>query len=281
MADEMKFGRLPLERALKDLAVHLEVEVWAYLIGGLAMMFRGVSMTTKDIDIVLATHAGGQDLKRALEMLEFKEVAPMSKQDIELEAAFIMIGPGRVRYDVFVGRVCRRLVLTPSIIGRSVDAGLPGRLHLGVLCPEDLFLLKGVSGREDDLDDMAVLARMDLKWEAIDSEVRMQPESWRWLAQFHASLAELEASRGVVSPLGRRYEKEAEVLVGVAALLPRIERAPMTIEDARAILGETGIDFPTIVLKMMVDLGLAKEVGGHFRKAREDDDGKGRTSPKT
>jgi hypothetical protein len=209
MADEMKFRHVPLERALENLSLRLEVEVRAYLIGGLAMMFHGVSMVTKDIDIVLATHTGGQDLKRALETMEFKEVAPMTKEDIEHEAAFIMRGPGRVRYDVFVGRVCKRLVLTPSIVSRSVDAGLTGNLRLGVVSPEDLFLLKGVSGRDDDLEDMAILARMDLEWGTIDSEVKVQPESWRWLAQFHASLSELETSRGIISPLGQRYEKEA------------------------------------------------------------------------
>jgi hypothetical protein len=266
MTDEKKFRRLPLERALKDLSVHLEAEVRAYLIGGLAMMFHGVSMTTKDIDVVLASHAGGQDLKRTLERLEFKEVAPLTAEDMEQEAAFIMEGPGRVRYDVFVGRVCKRLVLTPSIISRSVEMRLPGKLHLGVVCPEDLFLLKGVSGRQDDLDDMAILARMDLEWEAIDSEVRVQPEGWRWLAQFHASLTELETVKGIVSPLSRRYEEEAEVLAGVAALLPRIERTSLTIENAQAILEETGTEFPTLVLERMVDLGLAERKKGKFSR---------------
>jgi hypothetical protein len=42
----------------------------------------------------------------------------------------------------------------------------------------------------------------------------------------------------------------------------------LTVEDARAILEETGTEFPTLVLERMVALGLARGKKGVFSRKR-------------
>ena len=152
------------------------------------------------------------------------------------------------------------------MLGRARAVGLAGRLQLAVASPEDLFLLKGVTGRSGDLEDMAFLARMNLDWNAIASEVEAQPESWRWLGQFHASLSDLETEYEVLSPLKERYAREAEAITGVAALLPLLDRGPMRRGDIIEALETEDMGFVEAVIIKAVDIGAAEYGRGRLRK---------------
>ena len=55
-----------------------------------------------------------------------------------------------------------------------------GNLQVHVMAPEDIFLFKGITEREADLDDMRILAEIGLDWKAIEAECLSQKRSGRW-----------------------------------------------------------------------------------------------------
>ena len=155
MVGRIRFGSRELFDVLTDMSTRLDDEVEAYLIGGLAMMHHGLKVTTKDVDVVFKDEVDEQTFEDALRACGFYGVTNVPREYRELGAMIIMEVPGGMRFDIFVETVCRKLRLTEGMRGRAEALGLDGRLRLMVCSPEDIFLFKSVTDRDDDLADMA------------------------------------------------------------------------------------------------------------------------------
>lgn len=266
MANRRMFRRPEIFQALETISTGLDSEMKAYLIGGLAMMVHGIKIATKDIDVVLATGDEASVFKASLRGFGFEELEDLPSEYQDLEASSIMQRSDGMRFDIFVGSVCGCLVLTEGIKGRAVELRLPGNMRLMVVSQEDIFLLKSVSGRDDDLQDMAMLAGGSLEWSTIEAEIENQPDSWRWLGHTYENLMELGRKHGVTTPLTTRFEKEAEIIAGIAVLSAHIARGPISREEASDAIGDGDGTFVADVLGKMVELGLAVEQKGMFSK---------------
>jgi len=249
---------------LSRVSAELGAPATGYIIGGLAMMRHGVKLATKDVDIVFRKYDKAAAFIRSLEKLGFNDTAPESRKDRVRKNSWRMNGPGNMRFDVFVRTVCDCLVVSAAMAKRASKYPLEGRLALRVIAPEDIFLLKSVTGREDDLADMSLVAGMGLDWDIIEEELRSQPDFWKWVAHHYVKLGELEAAFGVRSPLKRRFARDAELAAGMACLSFGLEKRPISIKDTRSILKERTERFGEEVLKKTVELGLVRKAKGQF-----------------
>lgn len=263
MVERKRFGRGELLDVLRDVSAGLEGPVEAYLIGGLAMMQRGLKVTTKDVDIVFTAEADEQAFESVLRTLGFERARDPSDRYEALDATRVMERPDGMRFDIFVEVVCRKLRLTDGMRGRAEALPLDGNLRLMAIAPEDLFLFKSVTERDDDLADMALLAGLVLDWQMMSDELNGDPLNRRHLAHYVVKLDELEEVHGIVAPRRRELGEEAEAITAVNMLEERLTEGPLTVSDAARYLGE-GDGFSRRVLNRMVLLGIAREEDGTY-----------------
>lgn len=268
MVERNKFGTEELFDVLNGVSVSLEHEVDAYLIGGLGMMHHGLKATTKDVDVVFTNRTGGNLFEDALRSIGFRGVTEVPDEYIALEATTIMEGPNGIRFDIFVERVCKKLYLTWSMKERASSLHLDGQLRLMATSPEDLFLFKSVTDRDDDLADMALLAGLGLDWPVILDELRSDIRNRRYLPHLVVKLTALEKEYGIVVPGRRQLDEEAELTMGINVLVERFQQTSFSPSDAARALGE-GDKFAVQVLDSMVDLGLITKTNELYRFVEE------------
>ena len=102
---------------LRAIGLSCRKPVTVYIIGGGALMMRGLKASTKDLDIAMAVSTYATDLVEALGSLGFR----VNVRGVERAVSSPL---GRYRgflVDLFVGRICDGLMLTDSMIGRAED----------------------------------------------------------------------------------------------------------------------------------------------------------------
>jgi hypothetical protein len=263
--EKRKFTRDEIEAVLREVSAALERRCEAYIIGGLAMMHHGAKLATKDIDIVFRERRQTLDFVRNLQRIGFADVSARRARRGNLRTGWILARPDAMRFDIFDREVCDCLALSDAMAARSVPKALPGNLALRVISPEDIFLLKSVTARDDDLADMAQIARKGLDWMAIEHELRAQPAFWNWVAHRYVKLTELEERYAVRSPLKRRFRKDAELAAGMACLAYELEKRPLSVREASVALKERSDRFGRAVLEKMVELGTVRKAGDKYR----------------
>ncbi len=263
MVERNRFGREALLDVLRDASVNLDRPVEAYLIGGLAMMQRGLKVTTKDVDVVFRDDADEQAFEVALGSIGFYRAPDLSGEYVALGATIIMERSDGMRFDIFIEKVCRKLRLTDGMRSRGDQLPLDGDLRLMAAAPEDLFLFKSVTDRADDLGDMALLATVALDWQAMADELRTDDLNRRYLPLYVEKLDALESVHGVAAPGRRELREEAEVLMAINILEGHIHGTPLTVSDASRYLDEGG-GFTKKVLDRMVEIGIVREEDGMY-----------------
>ncbi len=266
MIERTRFGRTELFKVLGDVSNNLDSEVEAYLIGGLSMMHHGLKVVTKDVDVVFMEDADAQRFEAALGSCGFKRASGLSEAYEALGATTVMERSDGMRFDIFIERVCKKLKLTEGMRHRAEGMDLEGRLRLMATTPEDNFLFKSVTDREDDLADMALLAGLGLDWEAMMDELRRDADNYRYLPHFASKLDALEEVYKIVVPNRRGLDEEVEVIMVKNILDDRFRQAPFTLSDATRYLGE-GDEFSKLVLDRMMDRGMVHEAEGLYKMA--------------
>jgi len=210
MNERRRSGLDELFGVLREVSKNLDRQVNAYLIGGLAMMHYGLKVTTKDVDVVLKDESDEGVFVRALGSCGFKSVDNVSEEYKAIGATTIVERSDGMRFDIFVGRVCRKLKLTEGMEQRAKTLGLPGDLQLMATAPMDIFLFKSVTDRPDDLADMALLTGLGLEWDSMVDELRGDVDNYRYLPHLAAKLEELEEVHGILIPGHRELEGEVD-----------------------------------------------------------------------
>lgn len=146
----------------EEIGKNLSSQVTAYLIGGENMRIKELKSRTKDIDIVVETKEDYELLMKAFTILGYtpKGNVEFSTEDLRLYPSIILQHTNRSRIDLFTKKILRKLSLSSHMISRSNSIHF-GSLKLGILSNEDVFLLKAVTSREGDIQDMATLAKMN------------------------------------------------------------------------------------------------------------------------
>lgn len=163
---------------LSELAHSVAKPLDLYILGGEAMRIRGLKMATKDIDIAVEDEETLNLLRKALSSLGYREltIEEIPDSDRKLNPSAILVNDSLPRLDIFVRKIANTLTLTETMKLRATQSQT-GNLRVHILSNEDLFLLKSVTGREGDIQDMTQLAKATgFKWRTIIEELTNQEE---------------------------------------------------------------------------------------------------------
>lgn len=174
------FAEADLTASLSRIGSRLGRKISAYLIGGCAMTLMGRKVSTKDIDIVFSSTDDARDFMAAAQSTGFEYVLEPTNEYNALGASAIMEDSRGMRFDIFDRQVCRALELSKGMKSRARLYRGFGNLDVYLMSPEDIFLFKGITERETDLDDMRILAEVGLNWQTVKSECLSQKKSGRW-----------------------------------------------------------------------------------------------------
>ncbi len=173
-------------KLFEEIGENLQRPTRAFIIGGENMRIKGLKPRTKDVDIVVENTDDYNSLMDSLTKLGYqpKGNVDFSKEDLRLYPGIIMEHTNRSRIDLYTKKILRTLSLSSKMISRA-DLADFGNLRLGILKNEDVFLLKSVTSREGDIQDMAALVNMaytrngqfrqtDFDWDIVWDEINEQ-----------------------------------------------------------------------------------------------------------
>ncbi len=173
MSRDPTLGRNAIRRQFAELGNLLDKPMAVYLIGGGALTLQELKGGTKDIDLIVDGRATLERLRSALLAAGYEPTEDLEEEYKALGAAFILEKETR-RFDVFDRQVASVLMLSDTMRERSQHLFDEGALTVRMVSLEDIFLFKSVANREDDVDDMIVLAQTGLDEAIIVDEARHQ-----------------------------------------------------------------------------------------------------------
>ena len=139
------------------------------------MLKAGSKTATKDIDLVLREKKELESIILALREIGFIQLEMQSQEELKRTAMHFQNSQG-LKFDIFMKNIAGKLEFTESMRQRAIPLSKLRNLKINRLSNEDLFLLKSVSGRDIDLDDMSKLFQSGLDWEVVNSELTLQAE---------------------------------------------------------------------------------------------------------
>lgn len=241
MSRRKMFTESDLVSAFSAAGAKCKRKISVYLIGGCAMTFIGRKVATKDIDVVLSSAADAKDFTQAMERAGFTYVKRLPGEHNALGATAIMKDAKGMRFDIFVQRVCRALEFSHGMKSRARFYRTFSNLDVYVMSPEDIFLFKGITERDADLDDMRILAEAGLDWKTVETECLSQKRNARWAYMLGTKLDELRTSFGITSPIVKTLMDHADLDLLTYAFGNIIDKREVTFREvARAVKEKYG-----------------------------------------
>jgi len=146
------------EQLFKLIADYLEKDLTCIAIGGTAMMFKGYKNTTKDIDIVFKTEKDRETFTKAIEQLGYKQISLGKIYDEKRKihkSKPLMYSRGDERFDLFIKDVFGfGLSFEQEAMTEKIDVIGKYEMSIQLLSKETLVLLKAITGREKDFEDI-------------------------------------------------------------------------------------------------------------------------------
>ena len=206
-----------------------------FLIGGGAMAFYGLKDATKDIDIILTNIEELKNLKTTLETIGYKEPKPILLTGAynHMQTNAILENQDGFRWDLFISKVCNALTLSATMKQRANQLYKSDRLTVLITSKEDLFLFKGITEREADLEDMRILAESGMNWNIINQECQSQSDASGvpWEDALYQNLLDLKAKYNIESPIEKTLRTAAERKIIETTLLRQIEKGNNTVKS--------------------------------------------------
>lgn len=190
-------GPEEIEATLEELGAQLPRRVRAFDIGGAPMVLRGLKDGTKDIDLVFETTEDREEMARVLGEMGYSKTT--SEPEYRGLEAYIMQKAGAVGFDLFVQRIMKKLVLSDGMKERADDPVRYGSLVVRHCANEDIFILKSVTHRPDDDQDLFLLLEAGLDPAVMRGELAGQvPRSdvLTWNEYVYRRLEEVEDRTG-------------------------------------------------------------------------------------
>ncbi len=151
----------------------LERKMVIYSIGGTAMMLRGIKNATKGIDLVFDEEKDRSEFILALKKIKAKE------SDAKLvynrkESTPIMFTLEDTRFDLFTNKIITS-TFSAKMKERARQSDEFGHLLIKSADPHDIIIMKSVTSRDKDLDDIvSINNKIKLNWDEIINEAHEQ-----------------------------------------------------------------------------------------------------------
>ncbi len=148
----------PSNLLFREISDRLQEEKTIYLFGGENMRIKSLKDSTKDCDIVVENKNDFDSLAEILTRMGYDRrlKTNYSDEDRRIKPDDIFEHGHKSRIDLFTTTIMQDLSLSYTMRDRS-DIRDYGKLKIGLLRNEDVFLLKAIANREGDIQDMAAL----------------------------------------------------------------------------------------------------------------------------
>ncbi|MFP4051233.1 MAG: DUF6036 family nucleotidyltransferase [Thermoplasmata archaeon] len=262
------FDRDYIEEELKNIDGKMEDEVNFYMLGGGAMSFRGLKAATKDVDGVVKTREEFDLLKRALKNSMYGEIEVSeiyqrmkSRQFLQNEEGF--------RFDLFLRKIANGLILSDGMVSRAEKKISLKNLKIFIMSPEDIFVLKSITSRERDREDMNILFTQGLDFDVIKEEIILQSEKSTdkaWISYFYLGLEEFVDMYGFEIPYFDEFEELASREIVRYRVKELLDDEPMNMEKLVEHIGEDEKWIEDILIKMEEDCEVSLDENGKIVK---------------
>ncbi|MGM5484344.1 MAG: nucleotidyltransferase [Nanobdellota archaeon] len=205
------------EELFRLIADYLEKDITCTAIGGTAMMFLGYKTATKDIDLVFKNRKDRNEFIKAIESLGYRESSLKDIYDKRREKEKgkpVMLTRGEERFDLFYRDVFG-LKIDTSVENLTKREDFLGKKELIIYMPspEDLILLKSVTGRDKDHEDIETLieTKEDIDWDSIVDKAISQRKNNQWvLIDLEETLREIKKKFFIKNRIFDRIYREEE-----------------------------------------------------------------------
>jgi hypothetical protein len=234
--ERIEIGESELAELFLEIGNSLDSTIEVYLIGGGAMAFQGLKESTRDIDIILDNHGSATRMSDSLRALGYMESEFIPADAGRISDAIMLERIDGVRFDLFIGRVCNGLFLSESMKDRAQPRSIFGKMELRICSMEDVFLLKSVTERSRDLDDMASIYRAGLDdnilLDECDEQNRLCPEGEEriWESFLLERIIELEENYDLSVPWKSKLEVMVNRDLETRILSPILKEGPCTVK---------------------------------------------------
>lgn len=175
------------EQMFKLVADYIEKDIICIAIGGTAMMFKGYKNSTKDIDLVFSKEEDRNLFIKAIRELGYKEQAIGKVYDEKRKQNSgkpLMFTRGEERFDLFVKNVFGyELKFSNENIKQRNDFLGKNELTVNLPMTEELILLKSITGREKDFEDIETIMEIEknVNWNLIVEKAVQQKKNNEWI----------------------------------------------------------------------------------------------------
>ena len=162
----------------KDITADIE----CYAFGGTAMMFYGYKNDTKDVDILFEKEANREEFVRVLQNLGFEEKTPGGiylPEKLKDKHRPMMYVKGEGRFDLFANKIFHTVIspkMKEDIYAMHEFRG-KHTLKVKVLRKESIVMLKSVTERKNDFDDIRLITEKDKHF---DWQYLVDEAIWQW-----------------------------------------------------------------------------------------------------
>jgi len=203
------------EELFKLVAEYLEENIQCTAIGGTAMMFSKYKTTTKDIDLIFKTEKERNTFIKAIEQLGYKQQAIGTIYDEKRkqhEGKPVMYTRGDERFDLFIKNIFGyKIEFNQDKIIQRIDFIGEKELTIFILSKEELILLKSITGREKDYEDIETILNIEknVDWKKIVEQAIEQKENNSWiLIDLEKTLQQLKRKHFIKQEIFERIYKE-------------------------------------------------------------------------
>jgi len=170
------------------IAKEIKQDIVVYVFGGNAMMFYGYKDETKDIDILFEHLEEREEFIRVIKLIGFQETSPIKiylPEKLRDPHRPLMYLKEDIRFNLFVKKIFKTLISPKMKEDLFAVHEFKGNntLTLRVLRKEHLVILKTVTERDRDFEDIVTIFRKDknFDWQYLVDEVIWQyqhGDSW-------------------------------------------------------------------------------------------------------
>ncbi|MEK6856212.1 MAG: DUF6036 family nucleotidyltransferase [Nanoarchaeota archaeon] len=151
----------------------LKRKIGIYAIGGTAMMLRGLKNSTLDVDLVFDKKTDREEFMDALRKLGAKESDATLVYGLRNNTP-LMLTLNNCRFDLFMNKIITSN-FSDSMKERSKSIHEFSNLIIKVASPSDILIMKSVTSRDKDNDDIiAIINKTKLDWNVVIEEAKEQ-----------------------------------------------------------------------------------------------------------
>ena len=193
-------NRNDITEFLTKISNNIKNELTIYLIGGGALSLRELKDATKDVDVIVEDKEQFNELKQALEKLDFKPAIDLDAEIYLTATAVFQKNDSRI--DIFIKEVCKQLVLSKSMKERAEEYKKIGKLAIKLLSNEDIFLFKSIACREGDIIDCYTIITQAPDWNVILKEcLEQHKEHVKWIFWLYEQICKIENNYEITIPI--------------------------------------------------------------------------------